>query len=273
MLTACLLAIGNELLGGEIRDLNLHSLSRKLTQLGFYVQHAVMTRDDVQHIGDALKFLLTSNPNVLICSGGLGPTLDDLTLPVIAQVFDRPLALNENAQKMVEDQYDYLIKKGYLDQHGPKRARLKMATLPQTATPIKNPIGTAPGVHLRLENTECYLLPGVPKELDAIFNASILPELRRRHKLSSWAEGALLVRCDDEADLAEPLEEITKKFPNVYVKSLARPFPVAQQEGIRIIATTHAVSTAQAEEIVRNTLSDLEHKLTTAGFTVENPVI
>ena len=270
MLTVCLLAIGNELLSGEIRDLNLHTLSRKLTHLGFHVQHAMMARDDPQYLGDALKFLMTSNPDVLICSGGLGPTLDDLTLPVIAQVFDRPLALNKQAQKTVEEQYDHLIEKGYLDQYGPKQARVKMATLPQDAIPLKNPIGTAPGVQLRLENTECFLLPGVPKELDAIFDTSILPYLHRCYKLSFWAEGALLVHCDDEAKLTIPLGEIAETYPYVYVKSLAKPFPAAHQEGIRVIVTTHAESKAQAEEIVRNTLSELQHKLTTAGFLVEN---
>lgn len=270
MLTVCLLAIGDELLNGEIRDLNLHTLSRKLTHLGFSVQHAMMTRDDPQRLGEALQFLRESNPDVIICSGGLGPTLDDLTLPIFAQTFNRPLMLNQEAQKMVEEQYDHLIKKGYLDQLGPEEARIKMATLPQDAVPLKNPIGTAPGVHLRLGNTACYLLPGVPKELDAIFEASILPYLHSHFNLSFWAEGALLVHCDDEAELTVPLGEISDIHPDVYVKSLAKPFPAAHKEGIRIIATTLATSTAKAEEIIENTLSELKHKLTTAGFFVEN---
>ncbi len=272
MLTVCLLAIGNELLNGETRDLNLHTLSRKLTRLGFSVQHAMMTRDNPQNLSTALLFLQACNPDVLICSGGLGPTLDDLTLSVVAQAFDRPQALNSEARKMVEEQYDNLIKKGYLTQLGPEEARVKMATLPQDAVPLKNPIGTAPGVHLRLGNTECFLLPGVPKELDAIFNASILPYLRRHFRLSFWAEGALLVHCDDEAELTAPLGKIAERHPHVYVKSLAKPFPAAHKEGIRIIATTHAESTEKAEEIVKTTLSELQHTLTTAGFCVETTV-
>jgi molybdopterin-biosynthesis enzyme MoeA-like protein len=229
-----------------------------------------MARDDPHLLGNALKFLINTRADVIICSGGLGPTLDDLTLSVIAQVFNRPLALNTQAQKMVEDQYSNLIRKGYLDQYGPQHARIKMATLPQNAIPLKNPIGTAPGVQLRIENTECFLLPGVPKELDAIFNTSILPYLHRHFKLSFWAEGELLIHCDDEAELTIPLAQIAEIYPNVYVKSLAKPFPAAHEEGIRVIATTHADTKAQAEETVRNTLTALQHKLTTAGFLVEN---
>ena len=101
MLSACLLAIGNELLNGEIRDLNLHVLSRRLTQLGFTIHHAMMTRDDPQLLGTALRFLLTAAPDILMCSGGLGPTQDDLTLAVIAETFARPLELNPEALEMV----------------------------------------------------------------------------------------------------------------------------------------------------------------------------
>jgi molybdopterin-biosynthesis enzyme MoeA-like protein len=272
VITACLLAIGNELLCGEIRDLNLHYLSRQLTQLGFYIHHAMMTRDDAEHIGDALKFLLTPSPDLLICSGGLGPTLDDLTLSVIAKIFNRPLSLNTEAQMMVKDQYDSLIKKGYLDQYGPEQARIKMATIPQLATPIRNPIGTAPGIYLRLENTDCYFLPGIPKELDAIFNTTILAALHASYKLSHWAESALLVHCDDEAELATALGEMTTKYPAVYIKSLAKPFPTANRQGIRVIATTHADSKVLAEEMVRNVLSELHCKLASAGFIVEDNV-
>jgi nicotinamide-nucleotide amidase len=270
VLTACLLAIGNELLNGEIQDLNLHTLSRKLSQLGFSIQHAMMTRDEPDLLGDALHFLFATNPDILICSGGLGPTLDDLTLPVVAHIFDRPLELNQEAQKMVEEQYDNLIQKGYLDQLGPEEARIKMATLPQDSIPLKNPMGTAPGVYLQLGNTACYLLPGVPKELDAIFEASILPYLHQHFKLRVGAEGALLVHCDDEAELTKSLAEITQKYPHVYVKSLAKPFPAAHLEGIRIIVTTHAKSRAQAEVIVKDVLSDLQHTLIAAGFLIEN---
>ena len=270
MLTACLLAIGNELLDGEIRDLNLHTLSRTLTKLGFTIQHAMITRDNINHIDESLKFLIATSPDILLCSGGLGPTLDDLTLSAIAEIFDRPLHIHPEARKMVEDQYNHLIEQGFLDQRGPVDARIKMATLPQGATPLHNPIGTAPGVHLRLRNTECFILPGVPKELDAIFHSSILPYLHHHFQLSFWAEGALLVYCDDEAELAVPLAEIAGRHPDVYVKSLAKPFPAAHQLGIRIIATTHAESAEQAEKMVHHALLDLQQMISTAGFQVGN---
>lgn len=269
MLSACLLAIGNELLNGEIRDLNLHVLSRRLTKLGFIIQHAMLTRDDPQQLGDALRFLHTTAPDILICSGGLGPTQDDLTLSVVAETFDHPLELNPEALDMVRKQYDNLINKGYLEKYGPEEARIKMATLPEGATPLQNPIGTAPGVVLQLGKTVCYLLPGVPRELDALWDHEILPRLQHIYALRTWAKGALLVHCDDEAELTIPLAQISERYPDVYIKSLAKPFPAAHLEGIRIIATTQALSANQAEARIISALAALENILSQAGFKVE----
>lgn len=270
MLSACLLAIGNELLNGEIRDLNLHSLSRKLTKLGFTVQHAMMTRDDPHYLMKTLRFLHAAAPDILLCSGGLGPTVDDLTLPVVAETFDRPLELNTKALRFVRKQYDTLIQKGYLEKYGPEDAQIKMATLPRGATPLRNPIGTAPGVLMQIGKTACYLLPGVPRELEAIWEYEIMPRLQKQFTLSFWAESAILVHCDDEAELAVPLARVSEKYPEVYIKSLAKPFPAAHQEGIRIIATTHAASADLAGTHVSNALKALKDSILQAGFSIED---
>ncbi|MDF1515794.1 MAG: molybdopterin-binding protein, partial [Anaerolineae bacterium] len=138
VLTACLLAIGNELLDGEIRDRNLYTLSRELTQLGFTIQYAMITRDIPEAISTSLHYLLSSFPDVIICSGGLGPTDDDLTLSAVAKVFDLPLIENGEAREMVNRQYNSLMEKGYLTQTGPELARTKMSTLPERASPLYN---------------------------------------------------------------------------------------------------------------------------------------
>ncbi len=180
MPTCSLLAIGNELLNGEIRDLNLYTLSQSLTHLGFCVNQAVIVRDSPASIGSGLGYLLASRPDVVLCSGGLGPTGDDLTLQSLAQYLGRDLVLNAEARRMVEAQYDQLIAAGYLEQRGPEAAREKMARLPDGARPLPNPVGTAPAVCVEAQDTILYVLPGVPAELDAIFAASVVPELQQR---------------------------------------------------------------------------------------------
>ncbi len=268
MPTSSLLAIGNELLNGDIRDLNLHTLSQKLTQLGFTVTQAVICRDDPLQIADALRYLLERHPDVLICSGGLGPTQDDLTLEALAQALGRTLSATAAARAMVEAHYDQLIARGHLLHRGPEIARQKMATLPEGATPLANPIGTAPGVRLMVGATAIYVLPGVPAELQAIFDQSIAPELREHYELGVWFEDGLRVHCDDEAEVALPLQLVRARHPHVYLKSLAQPFPAASREGLRIIGAARAPELSQARVAVATALADLRRAVEAVGLPV-----
>ncbi len=262
----CLLAIGNELLNGEIRDLNLYTLSRRLTHLGFTVTGAMISPDLPTSIAEALHFLLAQSPDVVVCCGGLGPTEDDLTLRAIAEALGHPLELNAAAVQMVKRQYDQLLDQGYLQHRGPEVARVKMATLPRGAKPLPNPIGTAPGVELVHGDTLIYILPGVPAELEAIFNVAVEPQLHRRFRSAAFVEKAIRVHVNDEADVAEPLREVSRSHPGVYLKSLARPFPTAGPKGLRIIATAQAADEREAEVAVAAALGDLCDILEDAGF-------
>lgn len=263
-----LLAIGNELLNGEIRDLNLYALSRRLTHLGFSVARAVISPDLPQSIIDSLGFLLDLDLDVLICCGGLGPTEDDLTLSAISRALDRPLGERPEAREMVEHQYDHLMAKGYLHQRGPDAARRKMATLPQGAEPLPNPIGTAPGVALTVGKAHLFVLPGVPAEMEAIFDEAVAPRLHGFYQLDSFIEDSLRVYVDDEADVAGPLRDVHHRHPDVYLKSLAQPFPAAGREGLRIIATAQAADVHDAEAAVTAALRDLRDTLEEAGLHV-----
>lgn len=268
MPSASLLAIGNELLNGEVRDANLFTLSRGLTRAGFTVADAGLVRDDPARITALLHFLLATSPDVVICSGGLGPTADDLTLAALAEALERPLTLHPQARALIEAQYAQLLNRGYLHAPGPEEARCKMATLPAGAHPLPNPIGTAPGVRLTHAETLIYVLPGVPAELEAIFAESILPELHERFALGFWAEGTLLIHCDDEATAAPLLREVARRHPEVYLKSLARPFPSAGEEGLRVIATVCAADATLAQQAITQTLADLRQRVEATGLRV-----
>ncbi|MBN1877177.1 MAG: competence/damage-inducible protein A [Anaerolineae bacterium] len=264
-----LLVIGNELLNGAVRDKNLFTLTYELTQLGLTVEHAIMVRDEPDMIACFLHFMLAQNLDVILCSGGLGPTVDDLTLSALANALQRPLERNPEAYALVEAHYERLLNQHYLTQHGPQAAREKMATLPRGAIPLPNPVGTAPGVQLEYEGTLLYVLPGVPAELEAIFAESVVPELRRRFLLSTWVEQALLVHCDDEADVAPILREIGASYPQVYLKSLAKPFPAASAEGLRVMVAVSEPEAEVAQATITRVLAELCVHLEAAGFRVE----
>jgi molybdenum cofactor synthesis domain-containing protein len=268
MPTAALLAIGNELLNGDIRDKNLFTLSRRLTRLGFHVQQAMLVRDEPDAIVEAFHLLLAHRIDLLICSGGLGPTDDDLTLAALAQAMERPLTFAPDAYQRINEHYERLIREERLDQPSPEATRRKMATLPQGATPLSNPVGTAPGVAMQHQATLIYALPGVPEELEAIFAESIVPELQARFETAAWVERAFFVSCDDEAALAEILHDVSEQHTDVYIKSLARPFFSAGSHRLKILVMTHGEDATQAESRVAQACDDLQAALQRAGFDI-----
>lgn len=264
---AGLLAIGNELLNGAVHDTHIFFLSRQLTHLGFCVEYAAMVRDQPPGIARLLHTLLESKPDVLICSGGLGPTDDDLTLSALAQALGLPLEFNAAAFEQMQVHYARLWAQHYLAEKAPPEVARKMAVLPQGAHPLANPLGTAPGVQLQYGPTLIYVLPGVPAELEAIFSEVIVPELRARFEVEAWAEDALLIHCDDEAQIARVLHAVTQRHPAVYLKSLAEPFQT-EKEGLRVIAGAHAKVMEAAQFAVEQTLNDLHHAAEAAGLRV-----
>ncbi len=270
---AVLLAIGNELLNGEVQDCNLYVLAQRLTQQGFRVEQAAMVRDDPQAIAASLITLLESHPDILLTSGGLGPTEDDCTLPAVARALRRPLAEMAEARQMLELTYERLLSAGHVLQRGPEEARRKMAQLPLGALPLLNPVGVAPGVWLEHDATTVICLPGVPAELEGLLEIEVLPRLVARFGQQSWVEHAIVVRCQDEANVARLLREIADRYRDVYIKSLAHAFPMANvatgdSSELRIIAAMHAANEHVAQSRLQEVLTALRLALTRAGIPV-----
>ncbi|MBN1259908.1 MAG: competence/damage-inducible protein A [Anaerolineae bacterium] len=265
---AVLLAIGNELLNGEVQDRNLYLLARELTRLGWVVEEAAIVRDDPERIAALCVQFLQRGPQLLVVSGGLGPTDDDLTLAAVAEALGRPLQTHPSARDMVEAHYDRLLALGYVPRRGPLPARVKMATLPQGAIPLPNPIGVAPGVLLEHQDTLVVCLPGVPAELEAIFAASLRPLLTVRFHPGIWVEEHLVARCEDEADVTLSLRTVAARYPDLYFKSLARPFPEAQSAELTIVVAARAEDAEATYDRVQMAKAALETELARAGIPV-----
>ncbi|MGC9399033.1 MAG: competence/damage-inducible protein A [Anaerolineae bacterium] len=267
--TGVLLAVGDELLNGDVRDLNLYRLSRGLTRLGVHVVEARLVRDAHAEIEAALRALLARAPDVLIVSGGLGPTEDDRTLSAVAEAVGLSLVENAEARRLVEARYGRLLEAGHLSQPSPEEIRRKMARLPEGAAPLPNSRGTAPGVALTYRTTRLYCLPGVPAELEALFTQEVARDLQHHLDLGAWVEAEMTVFCRDEARVAVPLRETAARHPEVYLKSLARPFPEALDGALHIIAAAHAPDATTARERVQAALHELQQQLEAAGLTAK----
>jgi nicotinamide-nucleotide amidase len=217
-LTFEIVAIGNELLIGKTLDTNSHWLAVQINALGGMLQRITTVRDLQDEIGSAVGDALSRHPDFLLTLGGLGPTHDDITLSSISRLLKRRLVLNPRA-------LEYLRLR-YLTRFGPRvkltPPRLKMARFPSGATPLPNPVGTAPAPCLVLRGTTLIALPGVPKEMRAIFRSSIKPMIKSRGSAYEFHEHSLLLRGIPESSLSPLIDEVMQKHRLVFIKSHPR---------------------------------------------------
>ena len=264
--TAEIIAIGNELLIGDVQDTNTHWLCRQITGLGGHVRRCTMLPDELAVIVQEIQRAVERGSHLIITSGGLGPTDDDLTLQAVARAAGVPLAEHPQALEMVRAKYAELARQGYVDFPDLTPARRKMASLPHGATPLANPVGAAPGVVTRIGSSVVVSLPGVPAELRGIFTTSLQPLLQELFGAGYFAEEVITTDCGDESVLAPIVRRIAAAHPQVYVKSRARRF--GPQVRLRI---TLSASGAE-QETVRARLGEarrsLIEALTEAGISI-----
>lgn len=259
-----IIAIGDELLIGDVLDTNTNWLCRRLTVMGAKVKRAVLVGDEEDVIIAEVKGALGRKAKLLLTSGGLGPTDDDRTAAAVAKALGRPLELNREALSMVAQRYRELYDQGHVDSPEITGSRRKMAMLPRGATPLFNPVGTAPGIWVEEEGTVIVCLPGVPAELKGIFEQSLPPYLERVLGKGIYIERLFEATCRDESVLAPFLKKVTDKHPAVYLKSKARVF--GQEVRITVLLSASGREREEVSERLQKALDDLIKALEPYGI-------
>lgn len=201
MKTAAVLAIGNELLSGKVRDSNMHHLARELHGLGVRLTLALFVPDVVEELVEALRFALRC-ADLVLTTGGVGPTHDDVTLQAVARALDKPLV---RAPSLLE-----AINRHYGEHVNPEL--LSMADVPE-GTELLQPAPFFLPI-FKVQNVYCF--PGVPEAFELLFDA--------------WKESIRqppyhLLRCElnaDEGALAPALSRVQAAFPTLLVGSYPR---------------------------------------------------
>jgi nicotinamide-nucleotide amidase len=209
--TVEIVTIGDELLLGLTIDTNAAFLSRELANAGFRVTRRTSVGDHADSIADAVQDALSCT-SVVICTGGLGPTQDDFTKSVVADLFDSPLEVDQALLDALRERYRV---RGI---PMPER-NITQAEVPRGATVLPNPRGTAPGLVLRdADGRVCILLPGVPHEVRGLAMEEVIPFLRRERttalggairfrtiRTTGIAESAVAEKVDDILRAIRPL--------------------------------------------------------------------
>ena len=214
-----IISIGNELLIGKTINTNAQWLAKRITTLGLKVRRITTVGDDVDEISTALREAISRKPLFIITTGGLGPTFDDKTLEGVAEALGRELKENKEALKMVEEKYRMYVTEGRIKEFEMTPHRVKMAKLPEGSKPLRNPVGTAPGVLVEYDGTTLVMLPGVPPEMKAIFDESVEPMIRRAAGDMIFFEVSMDVRGLPESEIAPIIDQVMHDNPYVYIKS------------------------------------------------------
>lgn len=209
-LLAEIITIGDEILIGQIVDTNSAFISKELNKIGISVYQITSIQDDKQHIVKALKEA-EENVDIIIITGGLGPTKDDITKHTICEYFNDTLVQNNEVLKQIE----YLFKK-YLSTPISNLNR-NQALVPSKALALKNRYGTAPGMLFEKDNKTFIALPGVPYEMKALLNFEVLPRLQEKYKCPYIFHKTLMTYGLGESAIANRLEKWEDKLPG-YIK-------------------------------------------------------
>jgi molybdenum cofactor synthesis domain-containing protein len=217
-LEAEIITVGREVLTGKTLNTNSQWLSGKITALGGVVRRHITVDDRVQDIAKAVEESLNRGVDLIIVTGGLGPTFDDVTREGLAEAFKRKLRLNDSAVQMITQRYSQL--RG-LREEEVKLTELqrRMAEMPEGSKPVMNPVGVAPGIVHECGSTLTVAMPGVPKEVEGIFESYVEPLIRRRVGGFQLYELNLLIAGVSESIIAPMVGEAMKNYAPIYIKS------------------------------------------------------
>jgi nicotinamide-nucleotide amidase len=214
---AAIITIGDEILIGQIIDTNSGYIAKALDRIGIEVKEMLSISDDKQAILDTFVALQNS-VEVVVITGGLGPTKDDITKKTICEYFDDELVRDKD----VEAHVVALIEKAL--QRKASQVNKDQALVPSKCTVLHNEVGTAPGMWIKKENTVFVSLPGVPYEMKYLIDHQVVPKIVEEYERPFIIHKTVLTYGQGESLVAERIEAWEDSLPN-FIKLAYLPAP------------------------------------------------
>lgn len=247
-----IMAVGTELLLGDILNTNAQFLAQELAEMGIEVYYQTVVGDNPQRLKDTL-YLAFSRADLIITTGGLGPTEDDLTKETAAEYFGEPLVLDERALGRI---------KKYFDRTGRKMTEnnVKQAMVPEHhGTVLYNDNGTAPGIILEKNGKMIVMLPGPPKETIPMFREQVKPYLAKKQE-ATFVSCILRVAGIGESAMETQVKDMIDSQTNPTIA------PYAKDGEAILRITAKAKDAAEAEEMIRPVAEALRERLGDAVY-------
>ncbi len=260
-MNAEIIAIGSELLLGQIIDTNSASIAKSLAENGIDLIHTTTVGDDLQRMKEIIDASIHRS-EIVITTGGIGPTEDDLTREAVAQVTRRPLTFQPHLMEQIEALFR---KRGFRM----VESNRKQAYIPEGAIPIENPKGTAPGFIVEYSNGSIISIPGVPVEMEYLMGNTVIPYLRRRFNLQHQVIRYRVLRACGlgESAIGQQIKDLMKESKNPTVGTLA------SIGDIRIRITANADSLDEASNLIRNMEQEIRGRLGILIYGVDDETL
>lgn len=254
-----LVAVGTEILLGNIVNTNSAYLAEKCAQLGLSLYYQTVVGDNEQRMKDTIKTALDRS-DVVILTGGLGPTKDDLTKEITAEVMGLPL---------VEDAHSRELLDAYLKQYEKNDAQrritsnnYKQAMVPQGALVLDNHNGTAPGLIIEKNGKTAILLPGPPNELKPMFEEEVFPYLRKKQPEIIYSQMVKICSIG-ESQVAEEIQDLIEQQSNPTIA------PYAKTGEVHLRVTAKAESEKECKKLIKPVVRELKSRFGKNIFATE----
>ena len=255
-----LFSIGTELTIGRIQDTNAHWLAQQIAQLGGHLRRMTIVADDQEDIIRAISDATQRKTGIIIITGGLGPTPDDMTVDAVCQI----IGVSSVVEEIILA--DFMRRRDIKARAEATPPMLKMATVPEGAEAFQNNAGWAPCIKVSYDASTLFILPGPPREMEALFNGYVAEFISVSVHTKS---AALRVMVDmSESEVSPLLEGVMESYPTTYLKAyVAMRQSVDQWLPVDIVATGE--DAADAQHILNNAVTCFSDLVTENGQHME----
>tara|TARA_R110000850_G_scaffold241496_1_gene366101 strand:+ start:22304 stop:23551 length:1248 start_codon:yes stop_codon:yes gene_type:complete len=243
-----IITIGDEILIGQIVDTNSAYIASELSKIGIQVVQITSVQDEKNHILESFSNA-KKRADIVLITGGLGPTKDDITKKTFCEFFEDTLILNQNSLDHIHELFEKHLNKI------PNELNRQQALVPSRAIALLNKNGTAPGIWMEKDNTVFVSMPGVPYEMKGLMQNEVLPRLQKRFQRPVIVHKTILTTGMGESAIAEIIEDWENNLPHeiklAYLPSLGR---------VRLRLSTKGTNEAALHAAIDNQVNYL-HKL------------
>ena len=268
---AGIVVTGTEVLSGRVADRNGPWISEQLAEFGVEVAHLMVVADRPQDLGATLRFLASEGVDLIVTSGGLGPTADDLTAEVVGRFAGREMELDEEMEEKIAAILRNFARRFQVDEEAIRQGNRKQAMVPSGATTI-DPVGTAPGLVVPADDIVVIVLPGPPRELQPMWASAVATEPVRKVLARATPLRGYTLRMFGipESEIARSLRDIEAEGTDLAAVEIT----TCLRRGEIEVDVRYRDAASQVAETLKQGMVDrhARHLFSTDGATIDSQV-